>query len=107
MGRGLVHVEVGGEHPEPGIALLEASHVLVQHRRRKLAVLALGAHIVLVAHLQDDFMERLFLLAGTYLFIVVLDFAVCPGLLVVVPLEGLVEKLMENCLDIFVAVGYI
>ena len=52
-------------------------------------------------------MERLFLLAGTYLLIVVLNLAVCPGLLVVVPLEGLVEKLMENRLDIFVAVGYI
>ena len=52
-------------------------------------------------------MERLFLLAGTYLLIVVLNLAVCPGLLVVVPLEGLVKQLMENCLDIFVAVSYI
>ena len=107
MGRGLVHVEVGGEHTELGVALLKAFHVLVQNRCRKLPLLAVGTHIVSIAHLQDDFMERLFLLAGTYLFIVVLDFAVCPGLLVVVPLEGLVEKLMENCLDIFVAVGYI
>ena len=103
MGCGLVHVEVGGEHSKLGIALPKAHHVLVQHRRRKLAVLALGAHIVLIAHLQDDFMERLFLLAGTYLFIVVLNLAVCPGLLVIVPLEGLVKKLMENRLDIFVA----
>lgn len=98
MGCGLVHVEVGGEHPELGVALLETSHVLVQHRRRKLAVLALGAHVVLIAHLQDDFMERLFLLAGTYLFIVVLDFAVCPGLLVIVPLEGLVKSSWKTVL---------
>ena len=52
-------------------------------------------------------MERLFLLAGTYLFIVVLNLAVCPGLFIIVPLEGLIEKLVENRLDIFVAVGYI
>ena len=95
------------EHPKLGVALLKAPHILVQHRRRKLAVLAVGAHVVLIAHLQNDFMERLLLLAGTYLLIVVLNPAVCPGLLVVVPLEGLVKHLTKNCLDIFLAVGYI
>ena len=86
MGRGLVHVEMGGEHPEIGVALLKGTHVLAQHRRRKLAVLAGRAHILLVAYLQDDFMERLFLLARAYLFVVVRYLSVGSGLLVVVSL---------------------
>ena len=62
------------------------AEILAQHRRRKLAVLAGRAHIVLVAHLQDDFMEWLFLFPGAYLFVVVLDLSVGPGLLFIVPL---------------------
>ena len=107
MWRGLVHVEVGGEYPKLGIAFLKTTHVLAQQHRRKLAVLASGAHILRVAHLQDDFMERLFLLAGAYLFVVVLDLPVRPGLLVIVPLEGIVEQFMVHRLDILVAVVYI
>ena len=95
------------KHSQCGIAPLKIPHIFIKYFCRKLAVLTLCAHVVLVSHLQDDFMERLFLFAGTYLFIVILNLAVCPGLPVIVPLEGLVKKLMENCLDIFVAVGYI
>ena len=80
MGRSLVHVEVGREHPELGVALLKALHVLVQNRCRKLSLLAVGAHIISIAHLQDDFMERLFLLAGADLLIVILYPSVGPGL---------------------------
>ena len=39
--------------PELGVALLKALHVLVQNRCRKLSLLAVGAHIISIAHLQD------------------------------------------------------
>lgn len=42
-------------------------------------------------------MEQLFLLAGTYFFVVVPNPAVCPGLPVVVPFESFVKQLMKNC----------
>ena len=107
MGRGLVHVEVGGEHTELGVALLKAFHVLVQNRCRKLPLLAVGTHIVSIAHLQDDFMERLFLLAGADLLIVILYPSVGPGLFSVVPFQSLVKEFMVHRLDILLAVGYI
>ena len=107
MGRGLVHVEVGREYPEIGIALLKRFHVLVQHRCRQPPFVAVGAHVVLVAHLQDNFMERLFLLARADFFIVVFNLAVCPGLLGVVPFQGLVKEFMIHRLDILPAVCYI
>ena len=107
MGRGLVHVEVGREHPEIGIALLKGSHILVQHRRRQPPFVAVGAHVVLIAHLQDNFVKRLFLLAGADFFIVVLYPPVGPGLFGVVPFQGLVKEFMVHRLDILLAVCYI
>ena len=107
MGRSLIHVEVGRKHPEIGVALLKRFHVLVQHRRRKPPLVTIGAHIVLVAHLQDDFMERLFLLAGSDFLIVVFNLAVCPGLFGVVSLQSLVKEFMVHRLDILMAVCYI
>ena len=105
MGRGLVHVEVGGEHPELGIALLKALHVLVQNRCRQLPLLAVGAHIVSIAHLQNDFVERLFLLARADFLIVILNPSVGPGLFSVVALQSLVKEFMVHRLDILLAVG--
>lgn len=99
MGDGLVHVEEGQEHLEAWVALLKAPHVLVQHRRKPLLV-AVGTHIALVTHLQDDLMERLFLFARAYLLVVVLNLAVCPDLLGVVSLQSLVKEFMVHCLDI-------
>ena len=92
---------------ELGVALLKAFHVLVQNRCRKLPLLAVGAHIVSIAHLQDDFMERLFLLARADFLIVILNSSVGPGLFCVVAFQSLVKEFMVHCLDILLAVGYI
>ena len=107
MGRGLVHVEVGREHPEIGIALLKRFHILVQHHRRQPPFVAVGAHVVLVAHLQDNFVKRFFLFAGADFFIVVFYPPVCPGLFGVVAFQGLVKEFMVHRLDILLAVCYI
>ena len=97
-------MQVRREHPEVGIALLKAPIVLVQYRPSQLCILAGGAHIVLISDLQDNLVERLLLIAGTDFFIVVWNAPVCTGLLLVVPFQSLIEKLVVHGLDTLVAV---
>ena len=82
-------------------------HILVQHHRRQPPFVAVGAHVVLVAHLQDNFVKRFFLFAGADFFIVVFYPPVCPGLFGVVAFQGLVKEFMVHRLDILLAVCYI
>ena len=97
-------MEMRRKHPEVWIALLKASIVLVQYRPSQLRILAGGAHIFPVSDLQDDLVERLLLIAGTDFFIVVWNAPVCTGLLLVVPFQSLIEKLVVHGLDALVAV---
>ena len=102
--RGLVHMEVRREHPEVRIALLKAPIVLVQYSSCKFCIFTGGAHIFPVSDLQDDLVKGLLLIAGTDFFIVVWNAPVCTGLLLVVPFQSLIEKLVVHGLDTLVAV---
>ena len=97
-------MEMRRKHPEVGIALLKASIVFIQHSSCQLRILAGGAHIVLISNLQDDLVKRLLLIAGTDFFIVVWNAPVCTRLLLVVPFQSLIEKLVVYRLDAFIAI---
>ena len=86
MGRRLVHVEMGGEDVQIGIAFLKAPEVFVQHGLGLQTDLRFRAGILPVADLQDQFVEGLLLLAGPNLVIVIVDPPIGTGLPVVVPL---------------------
>ena len=86
MGRRLVHVQVGGEYIQVGVPCLEAPEVFVQHGLGLQTDLCFRAGILPVADLQDQLMEGLLLLAGTDLFIVIVDPPIGAGLPVVVPI---------------------
>ena len=85
MRRGFVHVEIGREHPQCGIAPLKALHIFIKYFRRKLSVLCFCPHIVFVAYLQNNLMEWLLLFAGTDFLIIIINYAVTSGLLLIVP----------------------
>ena len=104
MGRGLVHMEVRREHPQIWIPCLKALIIFVQNLPCQLCILAGGAHIVLISNLQDDLVKGLLLIAGTDFFIVVWNAPVCTGLLLVIPFQSLIEKLVVYGLDALVAV---
>lgn len=104
MRRCLVHMEMCREHPEVWVALLKAPIVLVQYRPSRLCILAGSAHILLVSDLQDDLVERLLLISRANLLVVVRNAPVCTGLLLVVPFQSIIEKLVVYGLDALVAV---
>ena len=104
MGCSLVHMEVRRKHPEIGIALLKSLIILVQYLPCQFRILARGAHIVLISDLQDDLVERLLLIARADFLVVVWNTPVCTGLLLVVPFQRLIEKLVVHGLDTLVAV---
>jgi hypothetical protein len=52
-------------------------------------------------------MEGLLLLAGANLFVVVINAAVCPGLLGVISFQGIVEQFVIDLLDVGVTIIYI
>ena len=83
MGRSFVHVEESPEHPQCRVPLLEALHILVQQFLCQCAILGQDTHIIFVADLDDQLMEKLFLLACLQVLIVVGDTAVLALLLVI------------------------
>ena len=104
MRRCLVHMEMCREHPEVWIALLKASIVFIQYSSCQLRILAGGAHILLVSNLQDDLVKGLLLIAGANLLVVVRNATVTSGLLLVVPFQSFIEKLVVHGLDSLVAI---
>ena len=62
-------------------------------------------HIVLIADLQNNLMECLFLLAGTNLLIIIFDFSVCSGLLGIVSCKSFVKQFVVNSFDVFLTIG--
>ena len=102
--RGLVHMEVCREYPEVWIALLKALIIFVQYLPRQFCVFAGSAHILLVSDLQDDLVERLLLISRANLLIVVRNAPVCTGLLLVVPFQSLIKKLVVYRLNAFIAI---
>ena len=85
------HVEIGREHSQCGIAPLKVLHIFIKYFRRKLSVLCLCPHIVLVAYLQNNLMEWLLLFPGTDFLIIIINYAVTSGLLLVVPGECFIK----------------
>lgn len=104
MGRGLVHMEVRREHPQIGIPCLKALIIFVQYLPRQFCVFAGSAHVLLVSDLQDDLVKGLLLIAGANLLVVVRNATVTSGLLLVVPFQSFIEKLVVHGLDSLVAI---
>lgn len=107
MGRGLVHMKVGGEDIQIGVPLPEALEVFIQGNLGLFADLRFGSRIIPVADLNDQLMKRLLLFAGADLFIVILDPSVRACLLGVVPFQGFIEQFVIDLLDRLVTVFYI
>ena len=70
---------------------MEILHIFIKYFCRKLSVLCLCPHIVLVAYLQNNLMEWLLLFAGTDFFIIIINLAVISGLLLIVPGECFIK----------------
>ena len=104
MGRGFVHVEESPEHPQCRVPLLEALHILVQQFLCQCAILGQDTHIIFVADLDDQLMEKLFLLACPQVLIVVVDTAVLALLLGVVAVHCLVKQFVVHLLNRFIPV---
>ena len=61
--------------------LLEVSHVLIQDMRCTLSIGASDSAILVIAHLDNQLMKRLFLLAASNFFIVIRNASILSGLL--------------------------
>ena len=103
----LVHMQVRGEHVQGMVALPKAVKIFVQDFLGKLGILAHSTHIVTIADLDDNFVEQLFLLSRSYLFVVVCYLAVIAGLLRVVLFKCLVKELVIDLLYRLVDIGNI
>ena len=99
MGRGFVHVEECSEHPQCRVTFLEALHILVQQFLCQCAVLGQDTHIILVADLDDQFMEHFFLLACPQMLVVVGNTAVFALLLGVVATYCIIEQFVVYLLN--------
>ena len=97
-------MKAGGEHPQLGIALLKSSVILVQNLPCKLSFFTFGTHIFLIANLQNEFMEGLFLFGISDFLIVVLYLLVGSGLLGVVSLEGFIKEFVVDLFDVFILI---
>ena len=97
--RGLIHVEKCPEYPQGRIPFLEALHILVQQFLCQCAVLGQDAHIIFVADLDDQLMERLFLLACPQMLVVVGNTAVFALLLGVVATYCIIEQFVVYLLN--------
>ena len=92
MGRGFVHVKMRSKHMQVWIPLLKALEILIQGKLGLLSDLRSRARIILVSDLDHQLMKGLLLLAGTDLFIVVLDLSIGAGLFCIVPFQGFIEQ---------------
>ena len=81
MGRGFVHVQVGRIYTKMRIAFKKTAVELVQNGLCQFCIFSDSPHIVFVAHLENHFIKRLFLLSITDFFVVVFDAAVFAFLL--------------------------
>ena len=97
-------MQVRREHPKIGIALLKTLIVFIQYGLCQLGILAGGAHIVLIADLQDNLVKWLLLISGTDFLVVVGDTPVAAGLLLIVAFQSFIEKLVVHGLNPLVAV---
>ena len=72
-----------------------------------MSVLTFRTHIVFISYLQNDFVERFFLLRIADFIIIVFDFSVCSCLLIIVPFQCFIKQFVIDFLDIFIAIIYI
>ena len=86
------------------ISHLKALHELVQDRSCQLAVFAEGRHIVHVADLEYDLIERLFLFALADFFVIVFNAAVFAFLLGIVGGKCFVEQFVVGLPDGSIAI---
>ena len=100
-------MKVSGEHSQVGITLLESPIVFVEDCPSKLGVLSCCRHIFLVADLEDDLVEQLFLLSGLDVFVVIWNFSVLAFLLIVVLFQSFIKHFVVHFLDWLVTVIYI
>ena len=84
-------MEIGREHPQGRIALLEVLHIFIKYLCSKLSFLCLCSHIVFIPDLQNNLMERLLLFAGTDFLIIIINPAVTSGLLFIVSGECFIK----------------
>ena len=104
MGRGFVHMEVGRIYTEMRIAFKKTAVELVQNGLCQFRILSGSSHIVFVAHLENHFIKRFFLLSITDFFVVVFDAAVFAFLLGVEFCQSCIKQLMVCLLNGCVAV---
>ena len=104
MGRGFVHVEERSEHPQCRVPLLEPLHILVQQLFCQCAILGQDTHIILIANLDDQLMEELFLFACPQVLIVIGDTAILAFLLGIVTVHCLVKQFVVHFLNRFIPV---
>ena len=83
---------------------MEALHILVQQFLCQCAILGQDTHIIFVADLDDQLMEKLFLLACPQVLIVVVDTAVLALLLGIVTLHCLVKQFVVHLLNRLITV---
>ena len=107
MRRRFVHMKVSGEHSQVGIALLEALIVFVEDCPRKLGVFSCRRHIVLVAYLEDDLVEQLFLLSGLNMLVIIGYLSVLAFLFIVVLFQSFIKHFVIHFLDWLITVIYI
>ena len=83
---------------------MEALHILVQQFLCQCAILGQDTHIILIANLDDQLMEELFLLTCSQVLIVIGDTAVFAFLLGIVTIHCLVKQFMVYLLNRFIPV---
>ena len=84
VGRCFVHMKIGAEYSQRRISSLEVLHIFIKNLCRKLSILRLCSHVVLISDLQNNLMEWLLLLTETDFLIVIVNPTVTSGLLLIV-----------------------
>ena len=86
---------------------METLIVFVEDRPRKLGILACRRHIFLVADLENDLVEQLFLLSGLDVLVIIGNFSVLAFLLIIVLIQSFIKHFVIHFLDWLVTVIYI